>query len=97
PDIGGDDGAGTDHRVLADRDAAQDRRVGTDRGPLAHEGARELVLALDVGTRVLDVGEHAGRTEEHVVLERDAVVDRHVVLDATAVTDPDLADEAALA
>ena len=36
----------------------------------------ELVLALDLGARIVDVGEDAGRAAEHAILQLDAVVEQ---------------------
>ena len=73
--------------VGADRMAADDGRVGADGRAAADEGRAERVLALDLGTRIVDVGEHAGRPAEHTLLERDALVERDVVLDLAGVAD----------
>ena len=65
-------------------------RVGADRRAAPDEGRAELVLALDLGARIVDVGEHAGRPAEHTLLERDALVEADVVLDLAAVADNDV-------
>src|SRR5206468_2653311 len=72
--------AGPDEGVLAQRHAAHDRGVGTNRAAPLHQGATVLMLARDMAARVQYVGEHAGRAAEDVVFELDALVDRHVVL-----------------
>jgi len=43
--VGGDDGTGTDEGVLAQRNAADDRRVGPDRAAAFHQRAPVFVLA----------------------------------------------------
>ena len=72
------------------RMAADDGGVGADGGAALDEGRAELVLALDLGTRVVHVGEHAGRPAEHALLERDALVEADVVLDLAGVADGDV-------
>ena len=42
---------------------------------------RNSDFALDLGARVVDVGEDAGRAAEHAVLEGHALIDRDIVLD----------------
>src|SRR6266536_3422329 len=87
-DVGRHDGARADERILAQRDAAHDRRVGTDRAAALHERAPVCVLARHVTARVHDVGEDTGGTAEDVVFQLDALVDGHVVLDLDVVADP---------
>src|SRR5690242_165780 len=85
--VGRDDGARTNECVLAEGDAAHDRRVGADRRAPPHERGTILVLARHVTAGVHHVREDARGTAEHVVLERDALVNRHVVLDLDVVAD----------
>src|SRR4051794_34998553 len=80
----GDEGVGTDGM------AANDRRVRADGRAAADEGRAKRVLALDLGTRSVDVGEHAGRPAEHTLLERDALIEADVVLDLAGVADNDV-------
>src|SRR5688572_17397478 len=47
-DVACDHTAGTDHAVSAERDAADDRRIGADGGALLHECLPVFFLALDV-------------------------------------------------
>src|SRR5690606_30327583 len=61
--------------------------VGADGRPAPDPGGLVFVLARDVGARVDDVGEHARRAAENIVLELDAFVDGHVVLDLDVVAD----------
>src|SRR5437660_12804645 len=85
--VGSHDGARTNERVLAEGDAAHDRRVRADgRAPL-HERGAILMLARHVAAGVHHVGEDARRPAEHVVLVGDALVDRHVVLELHVVPD----------
>src|SRR5213596_2116308 len=86
-DVGRHDRAGADERVLAERDAAQDRGVGTDGAAPLHARGAVLVLARHVAPRVQHVGEHARRPAEHIVLQGHAFVDRDVVLDLDVVAD----------
>src|SRR5262245_1183012 len=99
-----DHGARADEAVLAERHAADDGGVGTDRCAAAHERLLVLLLALDVAARVDHVGEHHRRTAEHVVLEDhagvygDVVLHLHIVADAALRRDDHvLPDVAALA
>src|SRR5690606_13156239 len=86
--------AGADKCIRADGHAADDRAIGPEGGAAAHDGVAILGFALDLGTRVIDIGkDHAG-TAEHSVLQRHVVIDRDVVLNLHLVADPDLvADE----
>src|SRR5213592_2338333 len=86
-DVGRHDRAGADERVLAERDAAQDRGVGADGAAPLHARGAVLVLARHVAPRVQHVGEHARRPAEHIVLQGHAFVDRDVVLDLDVVAD----------
>ena len=45
-------------------------------------------LARNCGARIDDVGEHAARAAEDVVLQRHALVETDVVLDLAVVADP---------
>ena len=69
---------------------ADDRRIGADRRAAFHQCRPELILALDFGARVVDIGEDAGRTAKDAILERHAFVERHVVLDLAAIADRDV-------
>src|ERR1051326_3169136 len=84
-DIGGDHGAGTDERVLPDGTPTDDRGIGTDAGATPDQRQRVFVLARYVTARGQDIGEHAGRTAEHVIFQRYALVDGDVVLDLDVV------------
>ena len=83
--------AGADEGMTPDRRAAHDGAVGAKRRAAAHERRLVLVLARDRGARIEDVGEHHAWAAEHVVLERDRVVDTDVVLDAHVVADDGVA------
>src|SRR5262249_49809955 len=72
-----------------DHYAAPDRRVRADGRALADERGLEPVLPRMPGARVRDVREDGRRTDEHLGLELDAVVEAHVVLDAAAASDLD--------
>src|SRR5439155_821977 len=80
-DAAPDHRARPDQGVLPDGNAADDRRIGTDRGPSLHQGALVLVFARDVAPGSHHVGEHAARSTEHVVLQLHALVDGDIVLD----------------
>src|SRR5690606_38791336 len=64
--VTGDDGAGSDETVSAELMAADDGRIGPDRCAAPDRRRSKLGLARDPGTRVVDVGEDATRTAEHV-------------------------------
>src|SRR5437016_2164820 len=85
--VGSHDGARTNERVLAEGDAAHDRRVRADGRAPPHERGAIFVLARHVAAGVHHVGEDARRPAEHVVLEGDALVNRHVVLKLHVVAD----------
>jgi hypothetical protein len=89
-DIPGDNGAGADEAKHAERMAAHHRCIRSDRCPLADRRGPELILARDVGARIVDVGENAARSAKHVVSQLDAVIDRHIVLDLASVADPNV-------
>src|SRR5215212_3381925 len=97
-------GAGGDEAVFAEPGAADDGGVGSDCGAAPHQGRPELVLALDLGARVHDVGKDTGRPAKDAILQGDARVNADIVLNLAAVADrhvgPDadaLADHAVLA
>ena len=81
------DSARADKAVLAQRRAAYDGRIRTNRYPSLHVRRPVFILARDRGARVVDIGkDHAGAAED-VVLEGHVVVDRDVVLHLDVVTD----------
>src|SRR6478609_9444196 len=69
---------------------AHDRRIGADRRAALHQCRPELVLALDLGARIVDIGEDAGRTAKDAILKRDTFIKRYVVLDLAAIADRDV-------
>src|SRR6476620_11151375 len=73
-DVLGHHGSGADEGVFAERDSADDRRVGADRRPAPDQRAAILVFARNVASRVHHVGEHHRRPAEDVVLELDPFV-----------------------
>ena len=79
--------AGSDEGITAYRVAAYDGRIGTDAGSAFDARLAELVLAGNGAAGIDDVRKDATRTEEHVVLARDAGVDRDVVLYLHPVSD----------
>src|ERR1700680_3146141 len=84
-----DHASGAYERVLLERDASHDRRIGANRRPPAHERALVLVLSGDVTTGIDDVCENHRRPAEHIVLQHYALVHRYVVLNLDVVSDPD--------
>ena len=86
--IAGDDGAGADEGVLADRRAADHHDPAPSVAPRANErGQQRVAAALDVRAGPQVVGEDDARAEEHVVLDGDAFEDHHLVLDGDPVAD----------
>src|SRR5690606_9286994 len=73
--------------ILAERHAADDRRIGADGRAPPHQRAAVLVLSRDGAAGIQDVREYHARTTEDVILELHALVYRHVVLDLHVVTD----------
>src|SRR5262249_1725272 len=53
-------------------------------------GLKKFILAIDLGARGLDVGEHAARTAKHAVLQLDPLVDAYIVLDLATFADADI-------
>src|SRR5690242_2541465 len=85
----GDDRPGGNEAMTSQTMAAENGGVRTDRGAASDDRRSELVLALDIGARVVDVREDAGRAAEHVAAERHTLIDAHIVLDLAAIADPD--------
>src|SRR2546428_7469366 len=85
--VGIADRAGADEGVLAYGDAAEDRAVGAEGCAALDERSAVLILARECRRGVVDVGEHHAGPTDHVVLERDLVIDRHAVLDLDVVAD----------
>src|SRR5262245_16708654 len=84
--VGDDDATRPDQRALTDRYPANDSRVRTDGGAMAHSGGKELLRPRPQRrAQVPDVREHHVRSEKHFVLDRDAVPDEDRVLDCDAV------------
>src|SRR5207237_2554515 len=71
-------GTRADERVLAEGDAAHDRRVRADRRAPLHERGAILVLARHVAAGVHHVGANARRPGQRVVLENDTLGNRNV-------------------
>src|SRR6516162_4676858 len=78
-----------DEGMLAQGMTADNRGVGADRRSALDQCGTELVLALDLSARIVDIGEDAGRAAEDPVLEGDALVDRDIILDPAAREDVD--------
>ena len=77
---------GADEGVLANRVAANNRRVGTDRGATLDQCAAHFFHPTDVRTRIMDIGkDHAGPAE-YIVLQGHPIVDGDIVLDLASVT-----------
>src|SRR4051794_9705163 len=69
---------------------AHDCRIGTNCGAAPDQGRTEFIFAFDLGARIVDIGEDAGRSAKDAVLQRDPAVDRYVVLDLAAVADTNI-------
>ena len=76
-----------DERVAAEGRAAHDGRVRADGRAAAHHRPQILAVADDLRAGVDDVGEHARRPAEDVVLQIDGVIHRDVVLDLDVAAD----------
>src|SRR6267143_6952676 len=74
--VRGHDRTRADEGVLAERHAADDRRIRTDRHATLHECGAILMLARHVAPWVHHVGKHTRRPAEHIVLQRHALVNR---------------------
>ena len=80
--------SGPDERVTTDRDAAHDRGVRADRAAASSSSVvsyKRVPIHLRAGIR--NVGQNARRSEEHVVFNHHACIDRHVVLNFDVVSD----------
>src|SRR5262245_13398561 len=82
-----DHGACGNETMFAQYMAADDGRVGADRGTALDQSLAELTLSLDLGARINDIGEHAGGTAEDPVLERHPFVNRNIILDLAVFAD----------
>jgi hypothetical protein len=70
--------AGTNHRLLADCDAAQDDRAAANRGASPNDGRHDLPVGfglqptIGTGTGLLVVDENHSVSDEHLILNRNA-------------------------
>ena len=78
-------GARGDERAPAYRMPADHGGVGSQRSTLFNQGLGIYAVYGEMRPWSNDVGKHAGRAAEYVVLQLHAFVNRHVVLDAHAV------------
>src|SRR5262249_9212245 len=85
------DGAGGDEGVTPNRQAAHDSRIGANAGPFADNGVFVQVAAHDLAARVDDVRQDARGSEENVVLDDGAGVERDVILNLDVVANHDMA------
>ena len=81
------DRSGRDKSVTADGVAADDGRVRTDGGAALDQSGAELALARNRRARIDDIGEHATRATEDVILQRHAFIETDVVLNLAVVAD----------
>ena len=95
-DILGHDGTSSDERVAPDGHAGNNRGICTDRAPAPQHGLLIKRVADNLGSRIADVGQNAGRTEENVVFDLRSGVNRHVILNLDVVTDHDTAGNVAV-
>ena len=85
--ISGDNSTGSYEAKHSERMAAYHRCIRSDRRPSANLRFPKFLLARDVGSRIVHVGEHATWSAKDVVGQLDAIIDRDVVLDLAAVAD----------
>ena len=88
--VAGDNGTCCNEGAAAYGVAADNRAVGAQRRTYAYERARVYAVNRKVRTRRIHVGEHAGGTAEHIILEGNPLIDRDVVLDPDTVSYPDV-------
>src|SRR5207249_2550359 len=100
----GDHRAGSDERIPPNRGPADDGGVRANRAPALQPDDLVERVSIHLGSRIGDIGQHAGGSEKDVVFDDHARVDGHVVLnldvaadDGPAVDIDVLADDAALA
>src|SRR5581483_50699 len=72
--------AGSNKGVAANRDAANKSRVGPDGRPPTDKGLFVQGMPVDLGSRVTNVREHAGGSEEDVIFNDDPGVNGNIVL-----------------
>src|SRR5262245_53336077 len=70
---------GPNKGILPNSGATDYRRIGTDGGPAAYQGARIQMMAHNLRAWVDDIGEDARRAAEDVILQLDTRIDRDIV------------------
>ena len=83
-------GSSGDQRRAANRMAANNGAVGSERSSFAYERARVRAMHREMRPRGTHVREYARRAAEYVILQFYAFVDGYVVLDTDTVSDPDI-------
>ena len=83
-------GSSGDQRRAANRMAANNGAVSSERSSLAYERARVRAMHRKMRPRGTHVREYARRAAEYVILQLYAFVNGYVVLDTDAVSDPDV-------
>src|SRR5262249_59994818 len=92
--VAGDNAAGTNHRVLTDRNVGEDRCTGTDGGTFSDESRLDSPVLLcfertvrtcGEGVRIVD--ERHTVAHENVVLDGHAFADKRVTGDLTVLSD----------
>lgn len=79
--------AGGNEAVPSKFNTTDNRRVCAHGGSAAQQRLLVDLLSVDLRARIAHVGQHAARTQEHIVLDSTSGVDRHVVLDLDVVSD----------
>lgn len=83
-----DDAAGRYHRKLTDGHTTDNRGVGTDAGTILYDGFDDFPGGIE-RSRYSIIGERHTRTNEYIVTEPDAAINRHPILHLAAIPDRD--------
>ena len=88
--VSGDDGAGADKSISADRHSAYDGAIGSQSRAMPDKRRTQLVHPADFASRIVDIGKHNRWAAKYVVLERDSFVYRDIILNFHSVADGDI-------
>src|SRR4029434_2256294 len=77
--------ARADECVTANARAANDCAIGAERCAAPHNRPQILAVPIDLGSRVNDISENAGRSAEDVVFQLDSGVNRNVILNLAVI------------
>lgn len=89
-DIFGDHGTGANEGRTAYGVTTDNRTVGTEGSTFPDECLGIDAVNREMSTRCRDIGEDAGRTAEHVVLNLYAFIDGNIVLDTDTIANADI-------